>query len=164
MGGVSSWRMAAAISLIITLAGVLVWQVVDWSGSDDRTSEEVTIDTPPSTVVSDEDLWIGAAQEALDAWAVYASSGSFAAVERFLDPDGPQYAQLVAEASTIVPGGGTYSFLLENPTAEMRDGFPVVTATVVISLDGDPIDELAWDLHLIESADRWLLWTVEERP
>ena len=164
MGGVSPWRMAAAISLIISLAGVLVWQVVDWSGSDDRTSEEVTIDTPPSTFVSDEDLWIGAAQEALDAWAVYASSGGLAAVEGFIDPDGPQYAQLVAESSTLVPGGGTYSFILDDPIAEMRDGFPVVSAMVAISLDGDSIEELAWDIHLIEVGGRWLLWPVEERP
>ena len=164
MGGVSPWRMVGAIGLIITLAGVLVWQVVDWSGSEDRVSEEVTIGTPAPAVVPDEDLWIGAAQEALDAWAVYASAGDLAAVEGFIDPDGPQYAQLVAEASTIVPGGGTYSFILENPTAEMRDGFPVVTAMVVISLDEDPIDELVWDIHLMESGGRWLLWTVEERP
>ena len=115
-------------------------------------------------MVSDEDLWIGAAQEALDAWAVYASSGDLAAVEGFVDPDGPQYAQLVAEASTLVPGGGAYSFILEDPTAEMRDGFPVVTAMLVISLGGDSIDELAWDVHLIENGGRWLLWTVEEQP
>jgi hypothetical protein len=164
MGGVSPWRIAAAIGLIVLLTAVLVWQVVDWSGNDDRASEEVTVDTPPSPVVSDEDLWIGAAHEALDAWAVYASTGDLAVVEGFVDPDGPQYAQLLAEASTLVPGGGVYSFILEDPTAELRDGFPVVTALVVISLDGDSIEELAWDVHLIENGGRWLLWTVEERP
>jgi hypothetical protein len=85
-------------------------------------------------------------------------------VEGFIDPDGPQYAQLVAEASGLVPGGGAYSFILDDPIAEMRDGFPVVSAMVAISLDGDPIEELAWDIHLIEVGGRWLLWTVEERP
>jgi hypothetical protein len=162
MGGNSPGRLAAAIGLIVVLAAVLVWQVFDWSSDEPSGSDVVTIGTFAPVVVFDEEVWITAAQDALDAWARFASTGDLAVLDGFLDPAGPQYAQLVGEASTIGSGEAMYTFALENPTAVMRDGFPVVSGTVMISRDKEIVDEVVWDLHLIEGGTGWLLWTVEE--
>ncbi|MDF1597367.1 MAG: hypothetical protein P1T08_14915 [Acidimicrobiia bacterium] len=163
MGGNSPGRLAAAIGLIVVLAAVLVWQVFDWSSEEPAGSDAVTIGTPVPVLVFDEEVWIAAAQDALDAWARFASTGDLAVLDGFLDPAGPQYAQLFGEASTIGSDEATYSFTLVEPTAAMRDGFPVVSGTVIIARDGETVDEVVWDLHLIEGGTRWLLWTVEDR-
>lgn len=163
MGGVSAWRMASAIGLIVFLAGVLFWQIVDRPAGDEDGSKGVTVTTAELEVVSAEDSWIAAAQAALDAWALYASTGDLAVVQGLIDPNGPQFAQLLGEAPKIVAGGGTYSFVLDKPAAAIRDGFPVVSAGVVVSLDAEQIENLAWDIHLVEREGDWLLWTVEER-
>ncbi len=163
MGGNSPGRLAAAVGLIVVLAAVLLWQFFDWSSDEPAGSDVVTIGTPAPVVVSDEAAWVAAAQDALDAWARFASTGDLAALDGFLDPAGPQYAQLVGEASTIGSGEATYTFVLENAAAAMRDGFPVVSGTVMILRDGEIVDEVVWDLHLIEGGTGWLLWTVEDR-
>ena len=161
MGVANPWRLAAAIGLIVVLGAVLMWQIVDWPSND--AADDVTINTPAPVVVDDEEPWIDAAQDALDAWASFASTGDLAVLDGFFDPEGPQYAQLVGEASTVVTGGGSYSFVLVNPTAELAEGFPVVSGTVIVSRNGETTDELEWEIHLVEVDGRWLLWTTEER-
>ena len=163
MGSSSPLRIAAAVTLIAVLTAVLVWQVFDWSFEDPPPVDEVTFETPAPIVVTEEEVWIESAQDALDGWARFASSGDLGAVDGLIDPEGPQYAQLVGEASTLEVEGSEYGFTLEQATTEIRDGFPVVSATVVLTIDGEPFDEIAWDIYLVERSGTWLRWTVDER-
>ena len=163
MGGSNPWRIAAALTLIALLAAVLVWQIFDWSSEDLPAVDEATFDTPAPIIVTEEEVWVESAQDALDGWARFASSGDLGALDRLIDPDGPQYEQLLGEASTLEPGDSEYRFKLGEASTEMRDGFPVVSGIVTLTVDGEPFDEIAWDIYLVERSGAWLLWTVEER-
>lgn len=163
MSGSSPWRIVAALALIALLAAVLIWQIFDWSSEASPPVEEATFETPAPIIVTEEDVWIESAQDALDGWARFAGSGDLGALDGLVDPEGPQYAQLLGEASTLVRVDSEYGFTLGEATTELRDGFPVVAGIVTLSLDGEPFDEIAWDIYLVERSGAWLLWTVEER-
>lgn len=160
MGAANPWRLAAAIGLIAVLAGVLVWQVFDRAPND--VSEVDTVSSSLSASVVDEDVWIAAAQDALDAWARFGSTGDLSVLRGFFDAEGPQYGRLVGEAPTIVTGGGAYEFVLVEPSAVMNGGSPVVSGEVNVLRDGELLDELKWDIHLVVGDGGWLLWTVED--
>lgn len=163
MGGGGAWRIASAFGLIAFLAGICLWQFIDPPAGGVIDSKDATVSRVGLTVLSEEESWIAAAQAALDGWAVYASTGDLAEVEGLIDPGGPQFAQLLGEASTIVNGGGSYSFVLDEPAASMRGGYPVVSAELAVLLDAEVIENLEWDIYLVEREGVWLLWTVEDR-
>jgi hypothetical protein len=156
--------VAAAIGLIVGLAGVLAWLLID-SASNDEVSEAdaATVDAPPPVIVKDEEAWIAAAREALDAWARFAMTADLSVVDGLFDPDGPQYAQLEGEVETIATQPAGYSFTLGEATVEVRDGSPVVSGSVVVAQGGELLDTLMWDIHLVAGPDgSWLLWTVDD--
>ena len=134
-------RFTTAALLVGAMAAGL-WYAVDSAGRSNRGREEVEAST-----------------RALRAWASFAGTGLLDEVSVWFAVDGPQYAQLQAEAPTIVPGQNYYFDL-----AEARLIAPgVVRGSVTIGGDGTEENYL-WDIELVRRDGGWKVWTVRTEP
>ena len=134
-------RFTTAALLVGAMAAGF-WYAVDSAGRSDRGGEEVE-----------------AATRALRAWASFAGTGELREVLVWFAVDGPQFAQLQAEAPTIVPGHNYYFDL-----AGARLIAPgVVRGSVTIGGDGTEQNYL-WDIELVQRDGGWKVWSVRTQP
>ena len=123
------------------------------------------LELPPPEIVLDREIF-AAAQRALAAWGEFAVTGDLDVVADTFDPDGPQYEQLVGEASSLAAnplGPPPYVFAMGTPEIDRpRPRRLILTGPVVLSRPGEPDQLFTWRLHLRWSGTEWLVWTVDD--
>ena len=137
-------RLFIATSMVVMLA-VGLWYAISATRADpgDHTASEIE-----STIA------------AVDAWGSFAATGDIRLVSEWFAVDGPQYAQLVSEVDSILPGG-VYDFALVDAVVVepgLVRGFVTVTGET-----GEP-QTYHWDIELVEQDNRWKVWTVRTSP
>lgn len=132
-------RLVVGITAVTALAGGLALALAADSTPPDSTGE------------------IAAAEEAMSAWARFASTGDLQAVKGVFAEDGPQYQQLVQEAPTLSNEGAHYRFALADPVL-LQPG--LVRGLVTVSRPGEPDQNYVWDVELRLMEGRWQVWTV----
>jgi hypothetical protein len=99
---------------------------------------------------------IEAAEAAVRAWGVFATTGDLRSVAEAFAVGGPQYAQFLSELVSMVPDG-EYSFALTE-AALVSPG--VVRGLVETTTPAGDLRTYQWDIELIRHANRWEVWTV----
>jgi len=118
-----------------------------------------------TSAVSADDETVGwgeieAATAAVEAWGSFAATGDIGLVDGWFAVDGPQYAQLLSEADSIVPGG-VYDFALKDEVIVERG---LVRGTVTITGGNRESQTYQWDIELIDQGTHWEVWTVRTTP
>jgi hypothetical protein len=99
---------------------------------------------------------IDAATAAVEAWGSFAATGDIGLVEGWFSVDGPQYAQLLSEAESIIPGG-VYAFALAEAVV-VEPG--LVRGIVTVTGERRESRTYEWDIELIHQDAHWKVWTV----
>jgi hypothetical protein len=111
----------------------------------------------------DERVGIGeieAATAAVEAWGSFAATGDLSLVEVWFAVDGPQYAQLLSEVDSILPGG-IYDFALADSVVI---GPGLVRGSVTVTGGGGESQVYLWDIELVQQDGHWKVWTVRTQP
>jgi hypothetical protein len=117
----------------------------------------------PAPTASQVDARIAAAQAALAAWGAFVADGDLERLKPWFAEDGPQYRQLVEEASGLVGNPGpNYTVTTEDESvAATGETEAVVTANVIWRRPAEEDQEYGWEVVLRRADNhRWLLWTV----
>lgn len=190
--GPPGWRIAAALAIVALLAiGLLLVARSPDTSADEAasapTSSVATGETssttkiPEPVVVSSSSLpaatasagtqptvgdpWIDL-EAALEAWGVFAVTGDLGAINTTFDRQGPQYAQLKAEAvelSSEPLGPPPYDFVMLDPEIVAESPTSVAyRGDVTVSRPDSPTTTGTWEVEMrwAAKAKRWKLWTV----
>ena len=128
--------------------------------------EPVVTAAVPTEPATADDRLLEDVRAALAAWGEFGVTGDIDTVAASFDPDGPQYAQLLAEAETMEPTGGPpLRIAVTGPqVVSLDDGVAVVEGSV--SVAGGTAAPQRWQIEMRREAPdgRWRLWTVVAVP
>lgn len=177
-----AWGLPAAVVVIVLLLAGLAWTLLSDGGSTNdanptpaptgapntgppttASAASSTTDPTPPVEEPEPDLTdpVDASRAALRAWGEFAATGDLSIVEPFFDVDGPQYAQLAAEASDIDRNDGVpYDVSTEQPAVTVDGDAAHVKASVIWRRAGEPDQRYEWSIELHRTGDQWRLWTV----
>jgi hypothetical protein len=166
--------MWTAVGVVVVLVGILVLLLSSSKPQPPATSSasngpvgSQTAPTPTSVppVAPDAATLIAATQQALHAWAAFATTGDLRVVQPCFWPDGPQYHEFQREAAQrggMAPDGPSYSYQLSGLSVQAAAAQPTVRGTVTVRRPGSRPASFTWEFFLRydQASRRWRVWMV----
>ncbi len=144
--GIRRWeRVRAGLLVLCSVVGLVL--------ADARAGVAAEAELPPPVA--------GAVDEALAAWADFASSGSVTVVEAAFVVGGPQHELLIDRAGAGVGEMAPLTLrVLESRLRYLGPQQATVWARVEVSRSGFRSETFSWDFDLVRRSGRWQVWTV----